>query len=462
MLRALLWMAVLPALDAATERSADRAHGEQEVVVSLRGEPKSGTTWLEVVLVKAVEVGCRANATTGCRLLSPWDQSRRQFVIEVQAPAGWGYNPPGGRQRVRFSMAEKHQLPLLARTCDLAKRKQGLAWRSPHCPRAGDAGAGRATPAPGARVLASHDGNWIGTLVGAELESCLAGCRPERLRPGPGAPRVRYLHIQRDPRDLVISDCFWTTNRGKGWDRTPPPPEQLADCALARLVVLAPWVKLREIWFRYLTEELGVPVTQICYEDMHGSVDGYRRVVESVGIALSDAELQVVMAATTVTALRGSVNNVPTGGHGQRDLDDKLRAGPRVRFTDYGMHPEVIALMGDIMRGLAFNWFLPSGAAKGAWAVATGGGAEGLPRTTKLPDGKVVGHVSQGFHATQSDFMGKLRQMSPFQLWLPAMVVVAMVVGCAKELQYAMANVPTKPHSMVPRPPVATAAASGS
>lgn len=430
-----------------------RAAGARAVSVGLRGEPKSGTTWVEMILVTAVKVACHPDARTGCRLLIPFDVKSRAFEIEVDhQPASWGEAPnPPRRQRVRYTMKEKHQLPLAARGCMVTKRGPGVVWHSPQCPKAGGKvkAGGNGHLSPGSVV---HDDKWVAADAAVQLDKCLTACYDAaRLGRAGEAATERFIHIQRDPRDLAISDCFWTKNRRKGWLQTPPGAAELGECAFDRLMVLSPWMKLRELWFHQLSERK-VPVLHICYEDLVASVEGHRRLIEGIGINLTDAELRAVMELTSPEALRVR-DDVATGrdAHGTRPISEKVRTGPNKRFSDYGLAASTIAQMNAIVRIGSFGWFLPVGAGAGSWNATglfagtggrgTGSGAAGANAVaTTARASTASASAGGGVEGTLSrvkveagrfgeDFAARLRALSLLQLGHPTMVVIYLCVG---------------------------------
>lgn len=175
--------------------------------VDLRGEPKSGTTWLETWL-KALAMELCENHADSCKLTGN---------LQTFPKGDFTMNHTGTGEHVHVTAGQKHSLPCAPSSC--SHPRSFATW--PPCNAS--------------------------SIDLPSLEKCVRDCKL-----GPKAGRCRdvpsgrsnlqviFVSILRDPRTVSISACHHLSN----WHKS-----SLAECTAARHAATAAWLRFRELYF---------------------------------------------------------------------------------------------------------------------------------------------------------------------------------------------------------------------
>jgi hypothetical protein len=240
----------------------------QNLRLQLLGQPKSGTTWLEVV-VFALARHCLNSLA--CRVDGPLDQrANRSFTLVHSDGLRMQFEnvlakhafPPPGHGRQECPHAHSWLQPYAARMpCDLAE----------------------------------------GSFDVAQLLACAKRCGATSTLPVDDA-HVRFLHIRREPRAAVLSACYWyepLARRDVG---------VLEACVRELLPVHVAWLKYREIWLAP-GAPLRASTTPVTYETLLARPEATMRHIAARFLRipkLRDDVLREAVAQTSAAALRAA------------------------------------------------------------------------------------------------------------------------------------------------------------
>jgi len=293
----------------------------------LTGEPKSGTTWLEIIMFEIAKQLCRDAARNHCRVLGTFDQRvQRSFSLDVF----------GNKQlQVNFVSGGKHSLPFLPSTKGaLCNHAGGFARRHP-CGMSDSDGVDAVR-----RCVrqCSHQGKLVTEGLAKSTTSSTKG----------NTKGTIYLAIFRDPRDVTISMCFHrhgnTTSTNK-----------LDKCLKDNYVKQAQWIRFRHLYYDYFPR---MSVVLLCYHQMREhSEEQMRYILEAMQInrGVSVNQIRDVYSATSPDALR---HNKGYNMHNPSSSKPKVRSAGSKHYTDYGLNQSTISWMRDVFERLEFPYLI--------------------------------------------------------------------------------------------------------
>lgn len=276
----------------------------QETTISIRGEPKSGTTWLEIIAFEAAQQLCNGKSEISshreksCKALTDVSNNKkRSFSIDVNHTHIYHFN-------VWF----KHQIP-------------GIELKQYNCTHL-------------------KERNSKEFLTYSQLRSyCIPNCLSNRSL----SPDTNHLHILRDPREVTVSACFWENSKWHDLNTTSDTiTKKLSKCIKAKLEEILLKTKYRELAIEKI---YGNSRNTICYEELlipTHAIMGFRKIIRSLGLYATDATIENIINATSAEIIKrgGSAYNM-------FDLDDgrvpKVRAAGAKTYLDYNMDNATLA-----------------------------------------------------------------------------------------------------------------------
>ena len=262
--------------------------------VSVYGEPKSGTSWLGVIIDKALHVLCedyrhyiryrniqKTLKKYGCLMLPRRGDARASLTYMV------------GKRQMKFTLASKHHVPDVKNTFSCMHGNWHPTTSSP-CGLVNDNST--ATPSRG---------SFAATLVPqpSELTTCLHTC----YAPPSPTKQATYIHIIRDPRDVSVSSCYYNDEVNRRYNGS------LTSCLLATFPKVLLWTKFREMIFAQPATKAMGPL--LCYEELTSKYeqvvkDAYSVIISALadksgGNFLSNHKLtSLIVGSTSESALR--------------------------------------------------------------------------------------------------------------------------------------------------------------
>ena len=232
--------------------------------LQLLGQPKTGTTWLELVLFKLAE---RCPSSNGCRMVGGAvnRSQRRAFTLHT-----------GGQQlELRTLPGEKHLFPPreYATPCDRIGGS-GLEWlklqdwlqRNP------------------CGLSATSAVNY------EAIDRCASRCgaASARARTLPPHPQIHYVHIERDPRRSALSACHFY-----------PKLSQLSvqECLEKVFPLHAAWASYRSRWLAR-NADLARRTTRVTYEAMLATPEVEYAKLASGALLLSGLDAEAIVSST--------------------------------------------------------------------------------------------------------------------------------------------------------------------
>jgi hypothetical protein len=326
----------------------------EDVTIFLNGEPKSGTSWLELVAHNLAKEACTSQWNNGCT----FTQRARDFqiVFDRGEVAMFRYSMPS-KHNMYPQCAERsknggyHHAPSITAQC---KKETGTI----SCP------CWLHAPALNASLHTLHT-----------HRDALARCAARVFKPGnechgdSSAKTVqRYLLMVREPRDVAVSEHFYKVRKYS----------HLQTRLSVRMPLLTSWIALRY----FLAEQYNahkpelqkersaalhaapVPFLVVMYSELKRSLDPYRQVCRLLGFSdCNDKILRAVKdkkSAETMLALAKPTENID---HDGRHADvppltaeermeakevlarSKLRSGGAKSLLDYGLEIDFLTAM---------------------------------------------------------------------------------------------------------------------
>ena len=231
--------------------------------LQLLGQPKTGTTWLELVLFKLAE---RCPSLNGCRFVGGAvnRSQRRAFTLHT-----------GGQLlALRPLPGEKHLFPPreYATPCDRIGGS-GLEW------------------------LTMQD--WLerlpcglsstSTVNYDAIDRCASRCgaASARARTLPPHPQIRYVHIERDPRRSALSACHYYPKLAH---------LSVQDCLGKVFPLHAAWAAYRSRWLAR-NADLARRTTRVSYEAMVAAPEVEYARLASGALLLSSLDDEAVVSS---------------------------------------------------------------------------------------------------------------------------------------------------------------------
>ena len=190
--------------------------GLPAIAIDLHGEPKSGTTWLSLLLVQVLRLACKR--ATDCETTSVntihrdiatrWEHSLPGCNASDAGGAGDAGNENGLATELTFSAAAKHHLPA-THECVSDPR-----WKPLELTQRGSAGISNKFTCEYDRA-SEQNASRSGARMPADVSSCFPRafadcCRAVYAR---ASSHRRYVLILRDPRDLAVSASYYGGHR---------------------------------------------------------------------------------------------------------------------------------------------------------------------------------------------------------------------------------------------------------
>lgn len=265
--------------------------------LSIRGIPKSGTTWMEVVLERMLTSACAAAPPCAYSGRDSSDSTVRGGLAAPLPSSGNSGNCTG----VRFVITAKHRIAgaLLSNfghenlAIDHADVVAGLVME-----RCVDRG------------IPAHSRACIEAIEVLDIGA-------DRLA-GVDESQMRYFNIMRDPRAVAVSACHYFY-----------PKQPLAQCRHLHPTAFAANVAVLAVDWAYWG--LRHPATAITmhYESIKAAPHaGFARLAEFLGIALTRADIAALVSATSAEEM-AHLETRNRHGHG---LGVKVRGGSRWGF----------------------------------------------------------------------------------------------------------------------------------
>lgn len=318
--------------------------------VLVYGEPKSGTSWLSVIVDRALQVLCedytrsrqhhrKSKEKNGCLMLPPRGDSRIALTYMI------------GRRKTKFTSASKHHVPDVKNTPSCMHENWHPTTSSP-CGLVNDNSTITTTSGGPAPAVVPQP---------SDLTTCLRTCyEPPSLTK---RATYTYIHVIRDPRDSSVSACYYNNEVNRSYNGS------LASCLLATFPKVLLWTKFREMVFaKPATRTMG-PL--LCYEELASRSprvveNAYSIVISALGgkrgggLESNHKLTSRIVETTSESALRRT-NSSSSGGTSTRSghrrssnividaLEAKLRAtgGANRHYTSYddkiGGNGEVVA-----------------------------------------------------------------------------------------------------------------------
>jgi hypothetical protein len=315
-----------------------------KVLLHLKGEPKSGTTWTEVIVYEMgrqlceIEIGEKGKRVHPCNVIQfdPINKRVMELLLGPQNNSG-----------LLFDINDKHMIPdlVLSEECN-----------HPHPSKIAKDG-------PCNQAFGGPDEYGMPSVT--NLEQCVRDCRgtnnkksmkklPCEVSSKEETSLDVHMHIHRDPRDVVVSECFHL-NRSKS----------LEACVLKKYPIVALWTKFRELWW-FPSEpddySLAPCAFHISYSDMvNCPLVEYRRIAQAIlgskdTDIIHDDLLRLIIAKTSPSALKNGT---------QYDMHDfknapKVRSAGEKNYTHYNMSLATVTWMDEVYEDLHFHAFLKS------------------------------------------------------------------------------------------------------
>jgi hypothetical protein len=310
--------------------------------ISLRGESKSETTWLEIIAFETAKQFCTSTTSSNCKALTEIDQRKRYFSIEVN-----------GSHQFDFSVQFKHGLPGIA-----CKNKESRC-QDP-------------------TKLVSAENPMLSKRFD-RMRTCIHECFSNSLF----KPNTMHLYILRDPREVSISSCFFKYLKLHDENINPNTfSDTLSSCMRENFMKVLLNVKYREL---AIEQMLDSNKNKICYEELllpAHRVMGFRKIVSTLGLYANDAQIESIMNATTAAVLKSgdsssssssppspsSPSNSQSRTYDMHDLRVDGGTIPKVRsagekcYLDYNINNATLAWIHNAYR--AAEGFFPSPCAK--------------------------------------------------------------------------------------------------
>lgn len=316
-------------------RASPLAHQSIARRIGLLGEPKSGTSWLEILVFEASRQLCTAD--------------KRCEFFGHEAARSLTMNQDG--ELAVFSLGkhgEKHSIPLHGGTFPNSAKGScshpGYLPQAPPClikrhafPEAG----------PNLKELTKCATNCLAMLN----YSTHAKANSATQRVKPGFAKQTYLLILRDPRDEAVSACFYAR-----FKRVANSTQELATCLKEVFPLYNLWTRYREVFFSpdAYRAKTGTTVELFHYEKLLRCPQ--RELARLVGIlglqANSTSELDNVHLSTTAESLK--VSTTYNMQH-QENTGPKIRQAGKKTFLDYGLPQDLIKWMNDSASAMGFE-----------------------------------------------------------------------------------------------------------
>lgn len=323
-----------------------------DLIVSLNGEPKSGTSWLEMVVKNIAQLACSSENSNDCTFMRRgrefriyWDDGRVGLVqhgASCITHKNGGKGCAGSKHNIFPICADDgghglHHAPSIAEGCSVADGVRGCpCWIHP-------------PPVNGTKHAFDTHRN--------ALEKCAARIfHPGRACAGSAVPRElephgieeRFLLIARDPRDVVISEHFYksgsTTN--------------LATKVRRRVPLIGSWTALRYFLAKQYNAEVAKhrpaplaatetePFLVVLYNSLRTSLEPYRKICKLMNFThCSDGMLRQAKDAKSAETLREHKGDGEDAKWEHKF--SKVRSAGKKDLGDYGLPVELLEEMAE-------------------------------------------------------------------------------------------------------------------
>lgn len=269
--------------------------------LSIRGIPKSGTTWMEVVLERMLALACAAappcvySSNSGhVRASGSGDSSHDTARGGMAAPL-----PAGNCTGVRFVMVTKHRIAGTLLT-NFGHKRMPIESPSIVAGLAMERCVGRGIPAHSRACFDAID---------------VLGTGPDRLD-GVDKDQMLYFNIMRDPRAVAVSACHYFQ-----------PQQPLARCPYIHPPAFAANVAVAAVDWAYWDLRHPDFTITMHYENATAAPGTeFARLAAFLGIALTRADMAEVVSGTSVDEM------VHLKMPGRHDPGVKVRRGSRWGF----------------------------------------------------------------------------------------------------------------------------------
>ena len=304
--------------------------------VLLNGEPKSGTTWLEVVVHAVAKAGCSdpANQCT-------YDKDCRDFsLVPTESSTA---------AAVRFTPYGKH---FISPSCDWFQQGFANTMSRLHKPAYEDAAVTFAKKCGYKGTLSLKMSSSDRARLGEVLEQCARtaynstatsgavqlseGCNDLRIDVGKKKRNqlVRefdtVLLVLRDPREVAISSYFHV--------RKLETAENIERNVRIILPGITMWIAMR-----YHLAVLGGEGFQFLYYNAaRTTLEPYKVIAEALGLNMSYATLRNVRTENNAENMRSMEQHGILPGHGAMSHRAKVRSAGTKTIADYGLSDEFL------------------------------------------------------------------------------------------------------------------------